>query len=476
MVLLLTVALGLVAAVSGAAELRLSEGGQTAYVIVTGSNPTPAEQTAAKELAEYLKKVTGAEFKVVAESATEPKPAKAIYLGWTAFAAEKGIDGAKLGADEWLIQPVGDNLILAGGRNAGTVFAVFEFLEQYVGVHQLCPFTPVIPQRSDLTVRVEAQRGRHAFRKHLLSYDLAAGPGLHPDRHRTEASRRRTLRYFAFNKNEAHPSHLWTDQRFETHVEEYGIVPKWGSGGWVHTMVLYVSPGEYGKTHPEYFALHRKADGTLYRDVEGLGWGSMGIDHCLTHPDLRQVVVRKLRGHIEADRREAQARGRPAPFIYTVDAGDGLPPQGCLCPNCRAVVGPEGAESDLWVDFVNAIAGAVKADYPDVLIRTLAYNHTLAPPKRARPRDNVLIWWCYPYGSRDWFHPITHENNRTFREQFEGWAALTRNIQIYDYWSRYRSGRNPPGFPSPLVEHPGHPARAALLPGPGNLRLLCQRQ
>lgn len=45
------------------ATLLLARDGATEYVIVTGANPSPAEQTAARELAEYLKKVTGAEFR-----------------------------------------------------------------------------------------------------------------------------------------------------------------------------------------------------------------------------------------------------------------------------------------------------------------------------------------------------------------------------------------------------------------------------
>lgn len=424
--------------------LVLAKGGVAKYVIAGGVKPIPAERTAERELADFLGKVTGVEFPIVPENEV-PKGSRAIYVGRTAFAAGQGIDLSTFGPEEWLIRPVGDDLILAGGRNAGTVFAVFEFLEKNVGVHLLCPFTTVVPKRPDLAVAVAATHSRHAFMKHLMSYGLAAGPTFHPDQHKTEAARRRGLHFLAFNKNEAHPGYAWTDQRFEAHVEEYGIVPKWGSGGWVHTMVLYASAREYGESHPEFFALQRKADGTLFRDVKGLGWGDMGIDYCLTNPDLRQVVIQKLRKNIETDRREAQTRGRPAPFIYTVDAGDGLP-DGCLCPNCRAVIGADGSESDLWVDFVNAIADNVKADYPDVLIRTLAYNHTLAPPRHARPRDNVLIWWCYNYGKKDFFQPITHEINRPLRELFDGWAAMTKNIQIYDYWSRYRSNSTPPGF------------------------------
>ncbi|MBU0607402.1 MAG: hypothetical protein KKI08_05920, partial [Armatimonadetes bacterium] len=136
LLVLMTAALGLVAAGSDAAELRLSEGGRTTYAIIAGANPIPAEQTAARELAEYLEKVTGAEFRTVEETAAE-KPVRAIYLGWTAFAAGEGIDCAKLGAEEWVIKTFGDSLVIAGGRPRGTLYGVYDFLENEAGVRWL---------------------------------------------------------------------------------------------------------------------------------------------------------------------------------------------------------------------------------------------------------------------------------------------------------------------------------------------------
>ena len=132
--------------------LALAQGGATDYVIVTGANPIPAEQTAARELAEYLKKVTGAEFRTVAESATEPKPAKAIHLGWTAFAAGQGIDCAKLRVEESVIKTVGDNLVIAGGRPRGTLYGVYDFLEKELGVYWLDRDTEVVPKRPTLAL------------------------------------------------------------------------------------------------------------------------------------------------------------------------------------------------------------------------------------------------------------------------------------------------------------------------------------
>ena len=57
---------------------------------------------------------------------------------------QNGIDCEKLGEEEWVIRTVGDDLILTGGRPRGTMYAVYEFLEDYVGCHWLDRKTEVV--------------------------------------------------------------------------------------------------------------------------------------------------------------------------------------------------------------------------------------------------------------------------------------------------------------------------------------------
>ena len=80
------------------AQLTLARDAKTDYVIVQAAKPTPDEQTAAAKLAAYLQTATGSEFKMLAEDPAR-RPAKAIYVGWTAFAAGHGVDTAKLDSE-----------------------------------------------------------------------------------------------------------------------------------------------------------------------------------------------------------------------------------------------------------------------------------------------------------------------------------------------------------------------------------------
>jgi len=62
---------------------------------------------------------------------------------------ERGIrnEASALGEEEWVIRTIGNDLLLTGGRPRGTMYAVYEFLEDHVGCHWLDRKTDVIPAK-----------------------------------------------------------------------------------------------------------------------------------------------------------------------------------------------------------------------------------------------------------------------------------------------------------------------------------------
>ena len=56
--------------------------------------------------------------------------------------------------------------------------------------------------------------------------------------------------------------------------------------------------------------------------------------------------------------------------------------------------------------LVNQVAQAIEAEYPNVIIDTLAYLETIQVPKTARPRKNVAIRLCNDAVGA-WSHPFT---------------------------------------------------------------------
>jgi len=395
--------------------ITLARDGRTDYVIVEAAAPLPNERVAARELAGYLKRVTGAEFKIVAEDPAA-KPPKAIYVGATAYAATQGLDPAACAPEEWVVKALGADLVITGGRPWGARWGVYDFLETAVGVHLFDTFSEDVPARPTLEVAAPDRRVRSPFLEQLMyTSSVSNGP--------------LTVQYDDFNRHTQYSNHR---------------VRMTGSPGQCHTFGLYMHPDEYGKEHPEYFALHKQADGTLFRNTDARGTKDCWFDLCLTNPAVRAIFISKLRGYIQADREKAAKEGKTPPVIYEIQQNDCLPDYGCLCPECRKIVEREGAESGLMLDFINAIADDIRADYPEVVIETFAYNHTLKAPQHVRPRDNVMVMWCDNYGQSDWFRPLTHEVNRDMRESLESWARISKHLAVFDYWNMLQV--HTPGF------------------------------
>ena len=126
-VLLFWALLLLPGAATEAEALTIAQDGLTKAVIVVAKDAGEPQQHAAAELAEFLHQITGAAFDIVNEAGGGKSRllvgAKAAKLADADFTTE-GLD-----AEGIVIRTVGDDLILAGGRPRGTLYAVYTFLE-----------------------------------------------------------------------------------------------------------------------------------------------------------------------------------------------------------------------------------------------------------------------------------------------------------------------------------------------------------
>jgi len=378
-----------------------------AGTIVVGHEPTLAERTAASELASYLQKATGTAFATVQEG-DAPKAGAAIYIGHTALAKRQGIDPAALGSEQWVMRSVGDALILTGGRPRGTLYAVYRFLEDVVGVHWWNPFEETVPRKPMFAVPALDRKGEPRFRYRDI-YMLYGG-----DRGRFAARNR-------LNRD--------GDAGI---APEYGGEMGYGPPYHVHTFYSYIPPEPCFKDHPEWFSL--------------IG-GKRSSDHaqlCLTNPGLREVFAAKLAAYIEQARAAAKEKGQPAPTVFDISQNDwgGM----CQCEPCQAIAKAEGSEAGPLLDFLNHIADAIRPKYPDVFIDTLAYQMTQQAPKSIRPRDNLIIRLCDT--TSNFTRPITHPENQAFRDHLLSWAKIAKNLRVWDYAVTYAPYY---GLPLPTV-------------------------
>ena len=158
-----------------------------------------------------------------------------------------------------------------------------------------------------------------------------------------------------------------------------------------------------------------------------------------------EKTLKNLRAALEAD-----------PTINIVSVSQNDLNEYCHCDYCLASYATytnnandveKGGTAGNLLAFVNAVAEELEDEYPDLIIDTLAYNYTQAPPKGIVPRDNVCIRVC---SIRVCFmHPMTEcpdakgPNNiqwtRTslFRTDFVNWGKICDRIFVWDYTTNF---------------------------------------
>lgn len=378
----LLTSLFLTASAPAAPPRDLVKDGRPRCVLVLPDLATPTEQYAAHEFADHIKKITGAELPLVPEKDLAPSTQPAIYLGRTQASRQLLSDErlASLHDDGYTILPKDNNLFLLGGGNRGTLYAVYDFLES-LGVRWLAPDCTLLPTRRDVELPATTTRVVPPF-----SY-------------RDE-----------WWNNAATPEWLARQRINGSNGQDHQIPPDMGGSvltlNTCHSFKDLVPPAGLFPKHPDWFAL--KENGNR------VGKGEL----CLTDPDLRAFVVQRVLADLKAHSGQVDN--------YWVSQNDGGH-SGCFCPRCTAERLAHGG-ADRWsaniICFVNAIADAVRPEYPNVKIKTLAYSYTQDAPEHLNAAPNVLVEIC---GNFD------DDPNSPHRLRVAAWSKVAKNISAYTY-------------------------------------------
>jgi len=367
----------------GLSAITISKDGQAQAVIVLAPDASEPEQYAAKELAQFLGQITGGEFQVINQ---EKEQASCIFVGPAAakWADEKfSTDG--LGAEGIVLKTVDDDLILAGGRPRGTLYAVYTFLEDQLGCRWWSSTESTIPKKPTVSVEtldvryVPPLEYRSPFWYDAFDGDWAARNKANGQAHRLEA------------------------RHGGKHVYE----------GFVHTFFPLIPPEKYFAEHPDWFS-----------EING----KRKYEHaqlCLTNEAMRQELVKNLK---------QQLRNNPAATIASVSQNDWY--GNCECAACKAIEQEEGSPAGLVLRFVNAVAEDIEKEFPNVALSTLAYQYTRKPPKITKPRPNVIVQLCSIECS--FCKPLSDERNKAFRDDIIGWSQISKRLYIWDYTTNFR--------------------------------------
>ncbi|UCG59816.1 MAG: DUF4838 domain-containing protein [Phycisphaerales bacterium] len=361
----------------------ISRNGSAEAVIVIAPGAPESEQHAAAQLAHFLQEVTGAEFQIGPPAA--PGKSRLLIGPNAARLADPQFSVTGLGSDGIVIRTIGNDLILAGGQPRGTLYAVYTFLEDYLGCRWWSSTESAIPSKPTITIdRTSVRYAPPLEYREPYWFDAFDGD------------------WAVRNKCNGQGERL-DAKRGGKHVYQ----------GFVHTFFPLIPPDKYFAEHPEWFS---EIDGKRIHKQAQL---------CLTNEQMRAELVKNLK---------ARLRSNPAATIASVSQNDWH--GNCQCKNCAPIEKEEASPAGLMLRFVNAVAADIESEFPHVAISTLAYQYTRKPPKYVKPRHNVIVRLCSIECS--FSKPLADERNKAFRDDIVGWSKICNRLYIWDYTTNFR--------------------------------------
>lgn len=397
--------------------------------IVTDESPGPAVAYAAEELQRFLWEATGLKLSLATKVDRKDRH---LFVGPSAALRESpagfGVEG--LGPEDLRIVIRDGAIALAGGGPRGTLYAVYTFLEDHLGVRFLTADHTHVP-------RVGAWR--------------VVGP---VDRTFRPPFAMRWSYYGEVNRDPVFAARL----RVNTVTGDPKLGGKTGIQNISHSFLAQIPSQTYGKEHPEYYCL---IDGKRRAEV-----GSDAYDNepCLSNPDVLRIVTEAVLAEIER---------HPGASNVSVSQNDNN--KYCRCEKCAAIDEREGTPMGSILTFVNAVADVVAKRHPGVDVGTLSYWYSRKPPRTIEPRPNVQIQLCSIECCL--IHPIDDPacpKNVEFCQDLRGWGKLSKNVSIWNYNTNFSNYLLP--CPNLRVIEPNvrffvaNQAKGVFMQAPGNAR------
>jgi hypothetical protein len=421
--------------------LRICENGTAKCSIYVPKTPTPAEMYAASELTRYLKKVSGATFKIV-RGIPDAGPAVVV-----ADIVHTPLAGTRTMAKESILRVVdNERLFLVGSDPRGTLIGVYDFLRQEVGCifPQLKPADEYIP--STATIDVSEKEYYHEpflpWRYFIMNGNI--------DMMNWSAKVGTSFGGPQFDNNAD------LDWQGENALLREGQGERWaheavtlrGESGvwiWAHASELIMPPSKYFDAHPEYYAYNPTQSSNAIRRVNEAGRDSFGV--CWTHPEVIRIFTQFFIDFFTEH-----------PYVnrFTFFPNDGQP--SCLCDNCLKVEKPwKGKTADNlqytknYLLFTAKIARVVAEKFPHIRMEVGSYgSHTELPDNFSEDLpENLDVQFCV--FERKWDRalddpPTDEELRETLAKalisSYEKDALkYTRYHEVFDKWRKPVKGQ-----------------------------------
>ena len=120
----------MIASYAGAANW-LFKNGKSQYRIVVSAQASTSEQTAARELQQYIEEISGVRLPLTSDGKAR---GRRILIGFSpAVATLTGVQAPAANDESFTYRTLGRDLLIYGGSQRGTMYGVFTFLEKELG-------------------------------------------------------------------------------------------------------------------------------------------------------------------------------------------------------------------------------------------------------------------------------------------------------------------------------------------------------
>jgi len=353
-------------------------------IVVSPTAPT-SEIYAAQELQSFLSQAGAPTLPIVTSIS---QPSYHIFVGYSTAMAGSNVAFSVAGFDAEKLQIMigSNNIAIAGGVPRGTLYGVYTFLEDYLGVRFLTVDHTYVPvMGSQLLVGSLSRSYQPPFGKHR-----------------------------ACPNQQMYENHVFATRARTTNVTSDPALG--GKTSWkIATSSFYkqVPYDTYGPSHPEYFALWDGVRQSTY----------MFTNLCMTNTSVKNIITDYIM-------QEIQNPANSWRYNFDVVQNDNLQLY-CTCSACRAI-DETSAHMAALLKLVNSVATTITASYPNAYVNTQAYGFSRKPPANVSPGSHVVIELCSIEACQlHSFNDPTCPTNASFLSDLQGWHNKCTNDNLF---------------------------------------------
>ena len=352
--------------------------------IVVADDAIPSEKYAAKEFQEFFAEASGIRLSIVT---SVDRPDRHVFIGpsQAMHSSSIGFGVDDFGDEDLRIIIRNGNIAIAGGRPRGTLYGVYTFLEDYLGVRFLTHDHTHVPRANRRQLIGPIDRFYHPPMSH---------------------------RWPCYQINTQHPDFAARLRcNTVTHDDQLGGITKIPVFG--HSFYRQVPWKQYAKLYPEFFGMR---DGKVITERKK-------AQLCLTNSHVLEIVIKSVLDELAAN------PGQRSIAVSQNDSG-----HKCQCPNCETIDQREESGAGTLLLFINAVAERVTKKYPGVKIGALAYKYSQKPPKNIKAHPNVIIQLTsHDCSITDPIETSTYPASVQFRQDLEGWGRICDHVNLWYY-------------------------------------------